>query len=294
MHPGSRLAFEANAREGWLVKWLEKFFRRESVDDPVAVPEDETFECPTAPVPVFIKVVAQPADREQSEDCEFGRNASANQSRNPARALSRLRRGAARPSTGRRARARSGADSAESIDCGTGLLQEIDPGVFTEGTVDLEHRNGAEHNVLFDPATSRVIKLTQPGEFGAWGGLEDYLQRLAWCNELFDDDWLVEGRLHYPNEPAPRVVTSQPWYRVDPERPEPTLAEIDSYMRQAGFLKAYDGAWLHPDRDIAASDALPKNFVFDVAGHVHPIDVILLKPDDEQRQRLRELISNQA
>lgn len=91
--------------------------------------------------------------------------------------------------------------------------------------------------------------------------MEEYLQRLAWSNEFFADDWLVEGWLRYPNEPAPRLVSSQPWYRVNPVRPEPTLAEIDAYMWRTGFLKAYDGAWVHAQLEIVVSDALPKNFV---------------------------------
>lgn len=112
-----------------------------------------------------------------------------------------------------------------------------------------------------------MIKLTQPGGYGAWGGgLEEYLQRLAWSNEFFDDDWLVEGWPRYPNEPAPRLVTRQPWYRVNPARPEPTLDEIDAYLWRMGWLKTYDAAWIHWDRQIAISDALPKNFVLDVAG----------------------------
>ena len=134
-----------------------------------------------------------------------------------------------------------------------------------------------------------MIKLTQPGEFGAWGGLEEYLQRLAWSNEFFDDDWLVEGWLRYPNEPAPRLVTSQPWYRVNPARPEPTLDEIDAYLWRMGWLKAYDGAWIHRDRQIAISDALPKNFVLDVAGYIQPIDLIILQPDDDQWDRLQNM-----
>jgi hypothetical protein len=138
-----------------------------------------------------------------------------------------------------------------------------------------------------------VIKLTLPGEFGAWGGLEEYLQRMAWVNELFDDDWLLEGWVQYPNEDLPRIVTSQPWYRVEASRPEPSLEEIDSYMWRVGFLKAYDGAWIHHTREIVASDALPKNFVLDVAGFVQPVDVILLAPTDDQWERLQNMARNQ-
>ncbi len=67
------------------------------------------------------------------------------------------------------------------------------------------------------------------------------------------------------------------------------MAEIDAAMWRFGFLKAYDGAWIHSEREIVASDALPKNFVIDVAGHIMPIDVILLKPGDDQWERLQNM-----
>jgi hypothetical protein len=63
-------------------------------------------------------------------------------------------------------------------------------------------------------------------------------------------------------------------------------------MWQTGFLKAYDGAWIHQDREVVVSDALPKNFVLDVAGHIHAIDVILLTPTDEQWDRLQNMVRN--
>jgi hypothetical protein len=137
-----------------------------------------------------------------------------------------------------------------------------------------------------------VIKLTQPGEFGAWGGLEEYLQRLVWANEFFGDDIQVEGWVRYANESAPRVVTTQPWYRVNADRPEPTLDEIDLYMTCMGWLKAYDGAWIHREREIVISDALPKNFVLDVGGYIQPIDLIIFAPDEEQWARLQNMARN--
>jgi hypothetical protein len=60
-------------------------------------------------------------------------------------------------------------------------------------------------------------------------------------------------------------------------------------MWHAGFLKAYEGAWVHRDRELVASDAMPKNFVLDVAGFVQPVDVILLAPKDEQWDRLQNM-----
>jgi hypothetical protein len=216
-----------------------------------------------------------------------------NQNREPSRALGCLRRRAAGSGVGGSAGTWSATDPSGPGNSGLAIFAELEIERFIAGVINLEHRNGAEHDVRFDPATGRVIKLTQPGEFGAWGGLVEYLQRLAWCNELFADDWLVEGWLQYPNESGPRLVTSQPWYRVNPACPEPSLQEIDAYMWQVGFLKAYEGAWIHKRREIVASDALPKNFVLDVAGYVHPIDLILLEPDANQWERLHNMAANQ-
>ena len=238
-------------------------------------------------MPACIKAIAQTRAVEQIRSHE--QHAAEHQDRDPGRALGRLRRSAAGSSPGGSAGAWASALAGATGSGGLEIFPELDAKHFIKGVFDLEHRNGAEHDARFDPASGRVIKLTQPGEFGAWGGLAEYLQRLAWTNEFFDDDWLVEGWLRYPNESAARLVTSQPWYRVRPERPEPTLAEIDAYMWQKGWLKAYDGAWIHASREIAISDALPKNFVLDVAGYVQPIDLIILKPDDEQWKLLSDM-----
>lgn len=191
---------------------------------------------PSAPLPDFIRMVAAGEPVSDARHHEAG--AVIYPYRNPRRALERVRSRAAGAGAGGSARAWTAADAAESITGGLAALPELDAQRFTLGTAGLKHRNGAEHNAFFDPAARRVIKLTMPGEFGAWGGLEDYLQRLAWVNELFDDEVLIEGWLRYPNEEHPRLVTSQPWYRVNPERPEPNLTQIDAYMWRTGFLKA--------------------------------------------------------
>ena len=64
-------------------------------------------------------------------------------------------------------------------------------------------------------------------------------------------------------------------------------------MWRKNFLKAYDGAWIHRSQEIAASDAVPKNFVLDVAGNVHAIDVILLAPEPARWERLENMANNQ-
>ena len=245
----------------------------------------------TAPVPAFIKPVAFSTAESQTKPHEHHDTAT-HQNRDPGRAIGRLRSGAAGSGHRGSAGAWPAADAGTAGCGGLEIFSELEAETFIAGVSQLEHRNGAEHDVRFDPATGRVIKLTQPGEFGAWGGLEEYVQRLAWANEFFGDDMCIEGWLRYPNEPAPRLVTSQPWYRVNPARPEPTLAEIDAYMWRSGWLKAYDGAWIHAQREIVISDAVSKNFVLDVAGHVHPIDLIILAPDDEQWERLQNMARN--
>ncbi|MFT5465832.1 MAG: hypothetical protein ACI8UO_000928 [Verrucomicrobiales bacterium] len=241
--------------------------------------------------PEFIQLVAAEGFVGHSPGDEGATNED--QDRDPRRALARVRERAAGQGSRRRSRPWARANAGAAGDSGFGVLAEIKVELFIQGIYELEHRNGAEHDVRFDPGSGRVIRLTEPNEFGASDNLEAYLQRFAWANELFDDDILIEGWLRYPNENGPRIVTTQPWYRVDPQRPEPGLAEIDAYMWAKGFLKCYEGAWLHAQREIAASDAFSKNFVLDVAGFTHAIDVILLKPTSSQLEILGNLARKQ-
>lgn len=158
--------------------------------------------------------------------------------------------------------------------------------------------HGGEHEVWFVEELRLAVKLTRPGEYGAEGlGLKGYARRLAWSNELFEDDMRILGQVHLPGEVAPRVVTTQPWCRADglaAVSPHPTQREIDLCMRARGFLKAYDGAYLHESRDIVASDGLPKNFIRDAAGHIHPVDLILIEPSARQYDRLQAMVASQT
>jgi hypothetical protein len=157
--------------------------------------------------------------------------------------------------------------------------------------------HGGEHEVWFCDEVNLAVKLTNAGEFGAEKlGLPGYARRLAWANELFEDDIRLLGRVLLPGENGERVVTTQPWYRADglaTEGPHPTQKDIDLYMRHQGFLKAYDGAYLHEARDIVASDALPKNFILDAAGHVHAVDIVLVEPSSRQSERLMTMVASQ-
>jgi hypothetical protein len=215
------------------VKWIKRIFRpfipAQKTVTPVPQPEslsisdpppDENLH-PTSPRPYFIRPVAHRPKSGHIPIHEAG--AATHQNRDPRRALASLRQRPPGPGPRGREGAWAATDPGESLLGGLGIFPEISAQIFVEGTLHLEHRNGAEHNVFFDPSTGRVIKLTQPGEYGASGSLLDYVQRMAWANEFFQDDILFEGWLHYPNEEHPRLITSQPWYRVSPLRPEPTM-----------------------------------------------------------------------
>ena len=275
------------------MNWFRRLFERPAEPPARSEGTANSLPVPTAPIPEFIKPVASDSATPHNTPHEH-HTPRYRENRDPGRALGRLRSRAAGTSHRGSARSRTAADEGTPGDSGREVFPELEAELFANGVLQLEHRNGAEHDARFDPVTSRVIKTTQPGEYGAWGGLEEYVQRLAWANEFFDDNWLIEGWLRYPNEAAPRLVTSQPWYRVNPANPEPTLEQIDAYMWQMGWLKAYEGAWIHPVRQIVVSDALSKNFVLDVAGYVMPIDLIILKPDQEQWQRLHAMARSLA
>ncbi|MBB5037418.1 hypothetical protein [Prosthecobacter dejongeii] len=159
----------------------------------------------------------------------------------------------------------------------------------------LPRLHGTEHHAWFLAGPNLAVKATWPGQHGAEKlGLRGYAQRLAWSNELFADAWRFLGQVQLPGEVGPRVLTTQPWYRTHPTPgPHPSQEEIDHVMRAHGFLKAYDGAYLHEFRDLVASDALPKNFLRDAAGYVHPVDVILIPPTDRQQERLMNMVNSQ-
>jgi hypothetical protein len=272
----------------YMAQALQRQQRLEKIGSEQRLPADAV-----APPPSFLRLA------DQDHGANFGHERSGTErtypkreDRDPGRALESLRQ-----STSGQRSAGSGQTFGKTDrprpNSPSYRLPELDAQSIENGIVSLERRKGEEHDVRFDPASNTVIKLTRPGEFGSEKlGLDGYLQRLAWANELFGDRIRVEGIVHLPGERSSRVVTTQPWYRADESRPQPTQREIDIYMRKKGFLKAYDGAYLHESRDIVASDAVPKNFVRDVEGHLHPVDVVLVEPSATQYERLENQVYN--
>ncbi len=155
--------------------------------------------------------------------------------------------------------------------------------------------SGAEHETYFDTAGSLAVKLTHDGRFGHClredGGIAtpfDYLQRLAWHNELFGDDVLLHGLLE--NSAGLRLVTSQPWIVSHPDKLSPSQTEIDAFLSEFGFQRssAYPDGYIYynAEADLVIGDAQPANLLLDGDGVIRPIDLVIARPGPVLRQKL--------
>lgn len=144
---------------------------------------------------------------------------------------------------------------------------------------------GGEHTVLFDPATSRVIKLTKPGFFGAQGeDAQAYLERWALHNRAFSDDVAFEGLVTLPGEGMPRAVISQAFAQGRDATPD----EQRDYLIEKGFHEMDDGRWIHPIREIVAWDTItPGNAIMTDEG-VRFIDLQMAIAPKEQLNEVRQ------
>ncbi|WP_050025197.1 hypothetical protein [Verrucomicrobium sp. BvORR034] len=173
-------------------------------------------------------------------------------------------------------------------------VPQIEPARFSDGLAEIEQqvqpKHGQEHDVYFDASTNRVIKLTEPGKYGVRKSLRGYLEQAAFVNEEFGDDVRVEGFVQFPGEAAPRLVTTQPWFKGRPS----TEREIDAYMRREGYLRQYEGSWWHPDKEVQVTDALPKNFRTIRGGHIRPIDLVIAWPKSQSAiERIENMVYSQ-
>lgn len=116
---------------------------------------------------------------------------------------------------------------------------------------------GNEHDVLFDPQTQRVIKITNNRpNFGAQGPLLDYITNLENHNELFADSLRFEGLLETNDGPV--AVTSQPFI----EGRAASESEIVEFFADLGFSDEGQHSFQRPDsagRLLKAFDARPAN-----------------------------------
>lgn len=163
---------------------------------------------------------------------------------------------------------------------------------------DLVSDRTSEHKVYFDPASSRAVKHTHPGEFGwtpvlvndrwtlAIAQPLDYLRRWMIFNEIFDDDVRLEGvgtfgvSLVIGSKVEPlSIVISQPWRTaLEVNHPLPSQMEIEECLRAEGFeplLNSFYG-WQRAEDGIVLLDARPDNFIKTRDG-VAPIDLPLMR-----------------
>lgn len=151
---------------------------------------------------------------------------------------------------------------------------------------------GAEHETYFDAAGHVAVKLTHDGRFGhclsrAGGAATpyEYRQRLAWHNELFGDDLELNGLLL--NSAGLRLVTTQSWIDSHPGKLSPTQTEIDAFLAEFGYLRspAYPDGYIYynPESGLVIGYAQPANLLFDGAGVIRPIDLVIAQPDEAFR-----------
>lgn len=164
---------------------------------------------------------------------------------------------------------------------------------------------GGEHLVTLNPLGGIVFKSTHPGKFGfgvdlelirpkGWkakpritAGLVDatpteYLNRLAWQNEIFQDGIRVLGVVRYPQGLS--VLTTQPFY--EGRRTEQSV--IDAWFVEQGWdkLPTKDGGFYNPARDLLIMDAFPRNVLTLTDGDIFPFDVVIVQPSDNLKARL--------
>ncbi len=150
----------------------------------------------------------------------------------------------------------------------------------------------AEHEVFHRTVDDCAIKRTYPGTFGVTphnkghqtaATPQFYLRRLQWMNEVFGAGLRLEGvsfgqsLLIGQKGKQPSIVVSQPWIQAaDPDRPHPSEAEIEMFMRSLGFEPmggAYFG-WCRAKDAVRVVDARVDNFIQSADGVV-PIDVVV-------------------
>jgi hypothetical protein len=164
---------------------------------------------------------------------------------------------------------------------------------------------GEEHRVWFDTRLQRYFKATHPGRFGFSvvalpdGSLEltggtplEYLERLLLQNSLFGDDVRLEG---VASETGGSVVfTSQPNLGGNPVTQDEMVAFMAKLWFQPlrGLSLGRPGALaFYRDLDeVAAFDAHPGNFVKDDNGVVLPIDLVLLRAEEDLQKAFKPFL----
>lgn len=162
------------------------------------------------------------------------------------------------------------AESALEWDRASGGRQSYPAGTFDTGR---QYAEGNEHRIFQNGDGSRAIKLTRPPNYGARGGLLEYLDNLVLCNWLTADDLRLEGIVDTPQ--GPQLIISQPWV------PEVTASEeqIAAFFQAHGFVADGVNAWFSAATRIRIMDARPANIFIDPeSGVLVPIDIHINAP----------------
>ena len=181
------------------------------------------------------------------------------------------------------ARANSGANLAQRIHSETeSLLSWASKNQCRYEYRDIEESSshlikigaGNEHEVWQMEGTGavRVLKITQPPNFGVHGSVVSYLENFLRCNAFFGDDIRLEGVTLTENGPA--ILTSQPF--IVGERA--SLAQIEIYFTNLGCEYVGNNVWRHMETGIRVADARPDNIIVDELGECFPIDLHVLDP----------------
>ncbi|WAC18828.1 hypothetical protein OVA24_16480 [Luteolibacter sp. SL250] len=161
----------------------------------------------------------------------------------------------------------------------------LDPALIDQVRGD-DAPGGGEHKVIIDHVSSRVIKLTKPGLFGAQA--EDaiaYLERWALHNRAFGDDVAFEGLVTLPGEHAPRAVISQRYA----EGRDATMEEQADFLNDKGFHEQPDGRWIHPIRGITVWDTVTPGNVIATADGMRVIDLQVAPTPSKELAEVRQL-----
>ena len=163
----------------------------------------------------------------------------------------------------------------------------------------LDNLGGVEHEVFFDDATHRWIKLTMPGRAGKEPHAEveanrarprlvtgdalpsSYLRRLTLANRRLGDDYWLHGVIPHPA--GPRIVVSQrPVHGL-----RPSTEQIVDYFESEGFRVINEKTFYHPGANLLISDAHDRN-VFTTDGGMALFDVCVQHPRGTLLQAVEE------
>jgi hypothetical protein len=141
---------------------------------------------------------------------------------------------------------------------------------------------GSEHLVLFDEATSQVVKVTRPGTYGDHYEIIDgritqfdsrpseYLLRMRWWEKLFSGAPNPIGMTA-----SGQIVSRQKFVVGDPAPPQ---GKVDQFLIEAGAVAVRQSCWLWKKEGIDSEievwigDARSDNFVMAKEGII-PIDI---------------------